>query len=131
MSDEFHVIKEQTTESWRLPAAPAKADARRRRTIMITDSCGADFRSLALSSFLFFFFFFVFTRFALNQSDVDDDGYAQKIKGKPSATALISSLYRQSSCVHGVCQTSSQKILFPTKKKKGLLIFDRRRRDFL
>ena len=54
MSDEFHVIKEQTTESWRLPAAPAKADARRRRTRMITDSCGADFRSLALLLFFSF-----------------------------------------------------------------------------
>jgi hypothetical protein len=54
MSDEFHVIKEQTTKSWQLPAATATADARRRRTIMITDSCGADFRSLALLLFFSF-----------------------------------------------------------------------------
>jgi hypothetical protein len=55
MSDEFHVIKEQTTrELWQLPGAPATADARRRRTIMITDSCGADFRSLALLLFFSF-----------------------------------------------------------------------------
>ena len=53
MSDEFHVIKEQTTRVGGCQQG-ASADARRRRTIMITDSCGADFRSLALLLFFSF-----------------------------------------------------------------------------